>query len=65
MEKIVAIEGDVITMNKEEKQRLYEEEKRKYMKWNNLAEADLNDEDLENIDFNVEYALKYGIRGVE
>lgn len=41
-----------------EEKRIAEEEKRKYLELNGLTLRTCNDQDLENIKFNIEYALK-------
>ena len=42
---------------KEERKRVADEERRKYLELNNLNLEECNDQDLENIRFNVAYAL--------
>jgi len=44
----------------EERKRVEEEEQRKYLELNSLSLSDCSEQDLENIRFNVEYALRGG-----
>lgn len=41
-------------------QNIREEEKKKYLALNNLCEEDCTEQDLENIEFNIEYRLEHG-----
>ncbi len=42
------------------KDSLKEEEKAKYLRLNNLHEAECTTQDLENIEFNIKYRLEHG-----
>jgi len=48
----------MVNVSSEERKRVEGEEQRKYLELNGLLLGDCNEQDLENISFNVEYVLR-------